>query len=333
MLSSSLVRKILIILSALLLPIELWSAVPARAVEIRLEPEVKVAGEAVVLGDVATIYAKSIHDFNNLSNLTLAAFPSDSAELKLPKGYLTNRIREALPKGVEFRLFAPTQVVFRQNRVGVTPQEFAAEIIRRGRAEGKIPEWAEAEVQPLAGFDQLKLAKLSDLQVDPAAEMLRWKGEMAFKLSHPGKTDGTLQWVKVKVRWFTQAWVAKRALGILSVIGPHDFEKGRVEITALREDPLLASEDLSLALTSARARRSIQMSSPLTSAAIEKAPDAKPGQPLKVVFVSESGIRVTTDGSLLGSGSVGNEVRAKLHSSRKTVTGKLVTGGMMEVSL
>ena len=117
------------------------------------------------------------------------------------------------------------------------------------------------------------------------------------------------------------------------MIGPQDFEKGRVEITALREDPILASEDLSVALASARARRSIQMSTPLTSAAIEKAPDAKPGQALKVVFVSESGIRVTTDGSLLGSGSVGNEVRAKLHSSRKTVTGKLVTGGMMEVSL
>lgn len=333
MLSSESFRKFLLVICSFLMPIEVWGNIPTRAVEIRLEPEVMVSGETVVLGDVATIYAKSIHDFNALSSLTLSTFAGGSGELRLPQGYLANRIREALPKGTEFKLFAPSQVVFRLDRLGLSPQEFAAEVIRRGRAEGKIPEWIEAEVQPISGFDQLKLTKLSESLIEPAAEMLRWKGEMAFKVSNPAKTDGTLAWVKVRVRWFADVWVAKRSIGILSVIQPSDFSHGRVEVTALREDPMLATENLDQALASARARRSIQASSPLTVAAIERAPDAKPGQALKVVFVSESGIRVTTEGSLLGAGSVGNEVRAKLRSSRKTVTGKLVSGGMMEVTL
>lgn len=333
MLSSEAIRKCLLALFAFLMPVDVWGRVPSSAVEIRLEPEVIVRGGPVLLGDVATIYAKSIHNFQALSNLTISTFPGDSAEMRLPQAYLTNRIREALPPGTDFRLLAPPQVVFRLDRLGLTPQEFAAEIIRRGRAEGKIPDWVQAEVQPLTGFDQLKLIKPSAALIEPAGEMIRWKGEIAFKVSQPGRADGGIMWVKARVRWFADAWVAKRQIGILSVIQASDFSAGRVEITALREDPVLANEDLEKVLSSARARRSIQASSPLTVAAIEKAPDVKPGQALKVVFVSDSGIRVTTDGAVLGAGSIGNEVRAKLRTSRKTVTGKLVSGGMMEVSL
>jgi flagella basal body P-ring formation protein FlgA len=71
----------------------------------------------------------------------------------------------------------------------------------------------------------------------------------------------------------------------------------------------------------------------LVAAALEKAPDAKPGQSLRVVFVSESGVRVSTEGALIGAGSIGNDVRVKLRTSRKVVTGKLVAGDLMEVSL
>jgi flagella basal body P-ring formation protein FlgA len=248
----------------------------------------------------------------------------------LPQGYLGNRIREVLPAGTEFRLHAPQQVTFRLNRIGTSTDEFVAEISRRGRAEGKIPEWAEVQVEPIGGFDQLKLWKLSESRIEPAAVTTRWKGETAFKISQAGKD---LIWVKVKIRWFADAWVAKRSIGILSNLQAADFVKARVEVTDSREDPLLASEDIEAAVRQARARRSLAGGAALVAAAIEKSPDAKPGQNLKVVFVSESGVRVSTEGALLGAGSIGGEVRAKLRSSRKVVTGKLVAGDLMEVSL
>jgi flagella basal body P-ring formation protein FlgA len=66
---------------------------------------------------------------------------------------------------------------------------------------------------------------------------------------------------------------------------------------------------------------------------VERRPDANPGQPLKVVFISESGIRVTADGALIGAGMIGTDAKAKLKTSRKIVSGRLVSGGTMEVSL
>ncbi len=329
MLSSELIRKIAFLLFVLLFPVEVW-ALPTKAVEVRLESTVNVASETVVLGDVATIYAKSMRDFQTLSQLTLSKIP-ESGELRLPQGYLEGRIREVLPAGTTFQLHAPSQVVFRLATLGISPEEFAAEILKRARSEGRIPEWAEAQIEPVGGFDQLKLWRGNQVRIDPAAEMPRWKGEMAFKVAPLGKSD--LAWVKVKVRWFAEAWVAKRALGILSPLRPEDFESTRVEVTALREDPLLVKEDLNVYLRSARARRSIAAANPLTAQAIERAPDAKAGQPLRVVFVSESGIRVSAEGALIGAGIIGNEAKAKLRTSRKIITGKLVSENLMEVSL
>jgi flagella basal body P-ring formation protein FlgA len=329
MFSSAFNRKALFVLASFLMPIEVWAAIPTKPVEVRLDSEITVSGETVVLGDVATIYAKSIHDFQALSNLTISKV-GESGVLRLPQGYLENRIREVLPAGTDFRLHSPAQVTFRMDKLGSTSDEFVAEISRRGRAEGKIPEWAEVDVEAMGGFEQLKTWKLSEARIEPAAVTTRWKGEMSFRVSR-GEKD--LIWLKVKVRWFADAWTAKRSIGVLSALKADDFTKARVEVTNLREDPILAFEDIETVVRRARNRRSLAAGSALVSAALEKAPDAKPGQSLKVVFVSESGVRVSTEGSLLGAASIGNEVRVKLRSSRKVVTGKLVSGDLMEVSL
>jgi flagella basal body P-ring formation protein FlgA len=321
-------RKVLFVLFCFFTPLEVWAGLPTKAVEVRLSPEVVVSGENVVLGDVATIYAKNMRDFRALSDLNLSKV-GETGELKLPQGYLEARIREALPAGTDFRLHAPGVVTFRLNRLGLSTAEFAEEVARRGRAEGKIPEWAEVEVEPVNGFDQLKLWRLSEARIDPAAEMARWKGELAFKISRGSE----LTWVKVRVRWFAKAWTAKRNIGLLSSLSPADFTATRVELTNSREDPLLAEEDLAAAVGSARARRSLAAGTPLSLAALERAPDARPGQALRVVFISESGVRVSAEGALVGAGSIGSEARAKLRSSRKVVTGKLVAGNLMEVSL
>src|SRR5690606_22987047 len=131
---------------------------------------------------------------------------------------------------------------------GISPGDLAKELIRIGRAEGRIPEWAEVEVEPLSGFDQIRLWNLSRARIEASSQMARWKGEISFKVSESEKTDPAMAWVRVKVRWFAEAWVAKRHVNILSRLHASDFTKSRVEITNLREDPILASEDLAQAI-------------------------------------------------------------------------------------
>jgi flagella basal body P-ring formation protein FlgA len=331
--------RLLFLLFVFFLPIESWALVsmPTKDIEVRLAPSVTVSGERIVLGDVATIYAKSMRDFHRLSDLVISQIPEDQGELKLPQSYLERRIREALPAGVEFALHAPAEIVFRLDRLGISPADFVAEVERQARDQNKIPKGIEVAFEPISGMDQLKLYKPGTVDIEAAAQSSQWKGELIFKVV-PKSGQTALQpiaWVKAKARWFAKVWTAKQGVTINQQVDAKNFELIRQEITSLREDPLAAENEEQLAqkLGNARARRNIAGNAVLTAGMLERKPDAAPGQALKVIFVSENGIRVTTDGALLGSGIIGNDVKAKLRSSRKIVTGKLVSGGVMEVTL
>lgn len=318
------------------LPLEAYSAaaaVPTKPVEIHLGEEVNVGGEQVVLGDVATIYAKSLQNFKALSGLVISQIPDDKSEIKLPASYLEARIRAALPEGVEFALRSPGEIVFKLKRLGLTSQDLSAEILRLARAAGKISEGIEAEVQPISGTDRLAGYNLSNARIEPAGETQKWKGEMAFKVV---RIDGSAApvWVRARVRWFQKAWVANRALSYTDRPDISHFSEGRVETTNWREEPLNATkEQLEAMLQTSKVKRSIVANAALVASALERRPDASPGSLLRVVFISEGGVRVSADGSLVGAGSIGSDAKAKLRSSRKIVTGKLVSQGVMEVSL
>ncbi|MGZ3696024.1 MAG: flagella basal body P-ring formation protein FlgA [Bdellovibrionota bacterium] len=326
----------LFLLCVFLMPIDVWAetSLPTKDIEVSVESSVTVSSQRIVLGDVATIYAKSMHDFKDLSGLVISQIPEDQSEIRLPQSYLQNRIKEVLPPGTEFVLHAKSEIVFKLQRMGITPVDFAAEIERMAKAGAKVPQGVETEIEVISGADQLKLFKPENLRIEAAAEMPQWKGELAFKAVSKENSD-QINWVKVKVRWFANVWVAKKTLGISQTFDAAAFTQERREITSLREEIFVAEslEDLQAKLTSARARRSIGTNTVLTASMVERKPDAGPGQALKVIFVSESGIRVSTDGALIGASSIGSEARAKLKTSRKIVTGKLVSGGVMEVSL
>lgn len=368
MLLSERARKFLLFWWALLMPIEVWASLPKKAVEIRLPAEVELAGDAVVLGQVATIFARRVSDFQQLSQMILGQLPADGASLRLPASYLRARVRELLPAGTEFTLHAPEVVVFRNekksanlaaaavplaaptpsiettvaaggassaaNLVPTTKTKIGADKLARhllevAQRQKLIPAWAEAKVEVVGGLEGVADFHPERMQIEALAGVQRWKGDFSAKI-----TDGSrAAWVRARARWFADVWVASRPLPARTELTTADFKTARAEITAQAEDPILASADLAQHLRAARARRFLKAEAPLGASFLERAPDARAGQALKVVFVSESGIRVVTEGMLIGAGVVGEEVRAKLRSSRKVITGRLVNGGAMEVSL
>ncbi len=317
------------------LPCHAWgnAGVPTKPVEIHLGAEVNVGGEQVVLGDVATIYAKSLQDFKALSGLVISQIPDDKSEIRLPATYLQARVRAALPADIDFALRAPSEIVFKLRRLGLTAQDLAGEISRLARAAGKIPEGVDTEVVPLSGLEQLKGYSLLNSRIEPSGEMAKWKGEMAFKVVRVD-TAAAPVWVRTRVRWFQNAWIASRQLGSAERLDPSAFREGKVETTTWREEPVSGTrEELEAFLQTAKVRRSIAANSALLPSALERRPDATAGSLLRVIFVSEGGVRVSADGSLVSHGSIGNDVKAKLRSSKKIVSGKLVSQGVMEVSL
>jgi flagella basal body P-ring formation protein FlgA len=225
--------------------------------------------------------------------------------------------------------------VFRLERLGITAQDFSSEVERMARAGAKAPESAELEVMPLTGLDQLKGSTLAKVRIEPQAEMEKWKGDVTFKVTRAGAADNTPPvWVRTRVRWFRKAWIAARPLSYSEQPSPALFTEGRIETTNLREEPVTGSAaELAALLKGSRLHRAIAAGSPLLPSALERRPDAPAGAQLRVEFVSESGVRVSADGLLVGPGTIGADVKARLRSSKKIVRGKLVSEGLVEVSL
>ncbi|HEY8278237.1 MAG TPA: flagella basal body P-ring formation protein FlgA [Bdellovibrionota bacterium] len=335
-LSNGFHRLILAIVLALF-PSEVWAApslIPTEEVEIQVESEVKVGGEQLILGDVATIYAKSMRDFKSLSGLVLSRIPDDKQEVRLPASYLHARIQALLPAGMKFALRAPREIVFKLQRLGLNNQDFASEISRQATMLGKIPNGVELEVLALSGIEQLKGYNLNIARIEPQAELERWRGELTFKVTRTDAPATPPVWVRTKLRWFQKAWIASRQIGYSETLGPELFTEGRIETTNLREDPVrISAEELPALLKSSKVKRMIMANGPLLPSTIERRPDASAGSLLRVVFVSESGVRVSADGSLVGPGLIGSDVKARLRASRKIVIGKMVSPGVVEVSL
>lgn len=333
--------KILFLLSLALLPIEAWCAsfaAPVAPVEIHIPQNAKVNGAAVVLGDVATIYAKSLRDFEALSKLVLMQFPKGNAEMSVPASYLKARVMELLGKSAhEVKINAPETLHFTHVELNAaSPENLSDKILEAAMEQKKIPEGVELIVEPGQGFGSVHVLDWKNFRFEAAFEKPAWKGDMSFRLV-PVNTgrDEKIQWFSARLRWFKNVWVAKRDLRFLEDIRATDFERRRVEITASYDQPLDAKdmEELSVALQSARAKRSIRQNSVLTAAHVERKPDGLAGQPLQIVFVAESGLKVSADGALMESAVVGDSVKARLKKSKKIVTGKLVSHNLLEVSL
>lgn len=307
-----------------LIPVALFGQTLAHDIEINIPGETKIVNDSIKLGEVAQVYVKNIHQFRALSELEIAQFPSDQAELVVPGEYVKQRIMELLGPRADASFKIPAAIKFTRSYSAQNELALIEEIKRLGKESSKFPADVTVNIEiikmPSVGKDKIKIT--------PAAEIAQWRGEVNFRTSYG-------EWVKAKINWFMEAWLAKRDLALFTDLKPSDFEKGSINVTALRSLPLAASstEQLAQTLAGARTKRMLRMKMALASEFIDKKPDTKMGESLKVVFVSSSGLRVEAEGQAVQESHIGLETKARLFKSKKIVTGMLVNPHLMEVSL
>ncbi len=332
MFSSNARWYLLIALLALFTPMFAFSA-PVADVEVHFHRRAGVVGEKVVLGDVATIYARDLRVFEKLSGLVIGQMPADRSEWSVPSDYVKSRVEEIAGQKTSVRIHGPEMLAFYPQRIHTVMEGIAAQATKMGGDLHKVPEGVTAVAEVFSRSD-LNSLKLEEWRLVPGVERPEWRGDMSFRLE-PRAGDAAPVWVNVKFRWFADAWVARKEFGYQKDIDASAFRRERVELERGASTPLWAADEAALAeaVKNARAKRTIREGMVLSAALIDRKPDARSGQKAQVIFVADSGLRVMAEGVIVADGIAGDSVRARLVRSKKIVQGKLTPEGTIEVSL
>ncbi|NUM89358.1 MAG: hypothetical protein HUU37_09155, partial [Bdellovibrionales bacterium] len=224
MFSSNLRWYLLIALFAFFAPFLAISSVPVADVEVHFQRRAGVAGEKVVLGDVATIYARDLRVFEKLSALVVGQMPADKDEWRVPVDYVKTRVEEA--SGKNARVHGPEMLAFFRQRAHSVMEDLAAQAVKMGADLRKVPEGISAVAEVFSRAD-LNSLRLEEWRLVPAVERAEWRGDTSFRLEpRSGKADPV--WLSVKFRWFADGWVARREFSYQKDVEAAGFRRERV---------------------------------------------------------------------------------------------------------
>lgn len=126
--------------------------------------------------------------------------------------------------------------------------------------------------------------------------------------------------ISLRVRKYAEVAVTTTALKLHDAITPDQFTIQLMEVTSLREQPVISLG----AILGSRTKRNLAAGRILTAEAIETAPDIEVGREVAITFTGHS-FTVTTRGLAMQTGRVGETIRVRNAVSGKTILAR-VTG-------
>jgi len=132
--------------------------------------------------------------------------------------------------------------------------------------------------------------------------------------------------VRMRIRKYAEVLVTTDRLTRQELISTDKFALQRMEVTSLRERPLIALDELA----GYRMKRNLSKGKILTSGAVEPIPDIDVGEEVTIVY-NDGLCTITAPGRSMQSGSQGDRIRVKNKSSGKVIMAQVVDGGSVSV--
>jgi flagella basal body P-ring formation protein FlgA len=143
-----------------------------------------------------------------------------------------------------------------------------------------------------------------------------------FSMMADVKNDGELlesSQVRLMIRKYADVLVLLENMGRSMNIEPEQLLLKRMEITTLRQRPLV---DLS-ELEGVRSRRNLRRGAILTADDLERIPDVEHGRDVAIVY-TEGMCRISADGRTMQAGQAGEYIKVKNKSSGKIILARVI---------
>jgi len=132
--------------------------------------------------------------------------------------------------------------------------------------------------------------------------------------------------IRFEIHQFADVLVALERAGSRQILGAAEVEARKMDITNLRETPLVSVD----ALAGHRTKRNISPGQIITRESIEPIPDVEPGRDVTIVYV-DGLCRITSKGTAMQQGMIGDYVKVKNKTSGKVIIARVVDAAAVAI--
>lgn len=125
--------------------------------------------------------------------------------------------------------------------------------------------------------------------------------------------------VRFNIRKFADVLVLADRVRRAELLTAEHFKTSRMDVTNLRERPILSFEEIS----GYRARRNLVRGSIVTSGDVEPVPDLESGREVTIVY-NDGLCQITAPGVAMGTGSAGDYIKVRNTTSGKVLVARVV---------
>lgn len=143
-----------------------------------------------------------------------------------------------------------------------------------------------------------------------------------FSMMADVKNDGVLfesRQIRLKIRKFADVLVLLETVRRSKSITPKQLALKRMEVTSLRQRPLVELSELD----GYRAGRNLKRGAILTAEDLEQVPDIENGRDVTIVYI-DGLCRISADGRTLQAGQAGDYIRVKNKGSGKIILARVI---------
>lgn len=298
-------------------------ATAAESPRLDVQSEATVAGDTIVLRDIATLQGTAAEA---LGDVVVGRSANAGESRTFDGGYVLGALRRAgLDPAVVTYAIPP---MIRVRRPGQSLDAIALRpVIERWLdttlgagardAELRSVELSSPVLVPLGAWD----ARVVTAPRDSVSGTVRLQLEISA-----GERAPRMVWVTADVARWVPVVVARRALERGEIIAPSDVELDRRELSTLPRDISTSLDDV----VGAAVRQAVVPFSPLRRDQLASVPVVRRGDAVQIV-AQHGGLRLTAAGEVRQDGGRGDQVRVINRASQRELLARVVNGTTVEV--
>jgi flagella basal body P-ring formation protein FlgA len=313
-------------LLALLLPATTCNILASELTRVQILEKVQIAGEKILLGDIANITGGDSQLIKKLSAIMVGRAPLPGNSRRIDRGTINIRLKQNRIDPAELVLDMPASINVSRSCVKVGPEkikEMVSDYITKNILSGN----PDARIKNIQVSENLSLPIGSVTYEVTAPRNRDLVGQVPFAVNF--NVNGKLYkrvWANVTIEVLAEVVITRKPLGRHKPITEDDIMVLRMDLSKVPSDVITDPE----AVLGKRTRRAIGSKTVMRANLVEFPPLVRRGD-VVVIVAETNGFKITALGQVKKKGALGDRIPVMNFDSKKVLYARVMDANTVKI--